>query len=88
MSKLFSLGKFVTTSGILDKIPFTAIADGVLRHARGDWGDVSSSNKDANERALKDGSKLFSVYEYEGTRFLVITEADRSVTTALLPEEY
>ena len=61
----------------------------VRRHAWGDWGDVSAEDAQANERALQDGSRLFSAYALgTGERLWIITEADRSSTTVLLPDEY
>ncbi len=64
---------------------FTALCS----HARGDWGDVSASDAEGNDVALVEGFRLFSVYNSAGgIRFWVITEADRSVTTILLPNEY
>ena len=63
------------------------------RHAQGDWGDLDDLDAQANEEALASGGRLFSVYYLKdgtdkGTKIYVITEWDRSVTTALLPEEY
>jgi hypothetical protein len=59
------------------------------RHARGDWGDLDDEDLQANERALKDGTRLLSAYHSSaGTKFWIITEWDRSATTVLLPEEY
>jgi hypothetical protein len=70
----------------------------ICRHVRGDWGDVCAEDAEANEHALKEGHRLLSSYtlsapEKEGERAApvkvwLITEADRSVTTILLPEEY
>ena len=59
------------------------------RHRRGDWGDVGKEDWQANERALKHGERLLSVYHAaDGTKFYVISEWDRSATTVLLPEDY
>lgn len=61
----------------------------VRRHAWGDWGDVSADDAEANERALHRGSRVFSAYALAtGERLWIITEADRSSTTVLLPDEY
>ena len=61
----------------------------LARHVAGDWGDVDAEDRAANERALKDGSRLLSAYELPtGERVWIITEADRSATTLLLPHEY
>ena len=59
------------------------------RHLQGDWGDVCDEDRRVNEDALISGERLMSVYEVEpGLTLWIITEADRSVTTILLPEEY
>jgi hypothetical protein len=59
------------------------------RHLRGDWGDLDQEDKTENELSLKHGFRLLSSYQVTETEKLwVITEADRSVTTLLLPEEY
>lgn len=61
----------------------------MLEHARGDWGELDAEDRAANDRALKDGTRLLSAYHTKaGTKFWIITEADRSSTTALLPSEY
>lgn len=84
---ILPLGKVVATPG--------AIALGVdfspylFRHERGDWGGVlSREDISANDEALADGTRILSCYESDGTRFYIITEADRSATTILLPKEY
>ena len=81
------LGQIVSTPGAL------ALGVDLLlylrRHASGDWGELDAHDRAANERALKDSSRVFSAYEVPtGDRLWIITEADRSVTTFLLPEEY
>lgn len=59
------------------------------RHFKGDWGDLVEEDKAANEVALLDGSRLLSTYhDRNGVKFWIITEADRSLTTVLLPEDY
>jgi hypothetical protein len=59
------------------------------RHVRGDWGEVDAHDWRANEIALKVGERLLSVYTtLRGVRLYVITEADRSSTCILRPEEY
>lgn len=61
----------------------------MLRHARGDWGSVGDEDWKANEAALNNGLRLFSVYKLSNEQTLwIITEADRSATTLLLPDEY
>src|SRR5262249_32964915 len=59
------------------------------RHLEGDWGEVSEEDQEANNSALKYGGRLLSSYRIgNGVELWVITEADRSVTTVLLPDEY
>ncbi len=58
------------------------------RHASGDWGDLDAQDRRENERSLKHGWRVLSSYPVREKTIWVITEADRSVTTILLPEEY
>lgn len=62
----------------------------LARHMRGDWGDMDDFDKQQNDNALKHGGRLFSAYNFKNIegQIWVITEADRSVTTLLLPEDY
>ncbi len=88
MSK-FKLGQVVATPGALEALTREEIANVLSRHASGDWGELCKEDKQENELALKEGFRIFSVYKSgRGKKFWVITEADRSVTTVLLPEEY
>ncbi len=96
----FELGELCYTPGALDVIqryqvsPFQLIC----RHVSGDWGDVCEVDAQTNEEALQQGSRIFSVYvlppplsegkTLSAAKVWIITEADRSVTTILLPEEY
>jgi hypothetical protein len=83
------LGQIVITRSALDTLPSHEVHAALQRHARGDWGDVNEDDWQANESALVDGSRLFSAYHAtDGTKFWIITEADRSATTILLPEDY
>lgn len=64
-------------------------AEFLRRHARGDWGEVGAEDWRANDQALRNGSRLLSVYRLPtGVRVWIITEWDRSSTTLLLPDEY
>ena len=86
---LFRLGRIVTTPDALEKLSRADILSGIQRHQAGDWGEVDQDDRKANNRALSEGTRLFSVYHSANSiRFWIITEADRSVTTVLLPEEY
>jgi hypothetical protein len=61
----------------------------MARHVSGDWGELDDEDKQSNEEALKDGSRLLSAYlDRNNVKFWIITEADRSATTVLLPEDY
>lgn len=86
----FSLGRLLATPGALEALAGRGLTpiDLISRHAAGDWGDLGEEDAQANERALQEGSRLFSSYRIEGVKFYVITEADRSATTVLLPQEY
>lgn len=85
----FELGAVVGTPGAIENVPAEEIQTGLDRHHRGDWGELDDEDRAANEAALEDGTRLMSVYTARaGTTFWIITEADRSVTTVLLPEEY
>ena len=69
--------------------PLSAIRSALRRHATGDWGELNTEDRLANENALLRGHRLFSAYHSAaGVKFYVITEWDRSVTTVLLPEDY
>jgi hypothetical protein len=85
----FGLGELLVSKEVLLAISAREIADAIARHFRGDWGDLSKEDRDENELALEKGFRLFSVYHgSDGKKFWVITEADRSATTVLLPDEY
>lgn len=88
----FPSGTVCTTPGINDLIQKhnINIHEYVRRHLSGDWGDCSVTDKKSNDAALENGDRLFSVYDLApaADRIWIITEADRSATTVLLPEEY
>lgn len=89
--ELFDLGHVVGTPGAVVALieSNTDASELVMRHALGFWGDLDLEDRLANERALDHGGRIFSAYTLPGDkRVWVITEADRSVTTLLLPEEY
>jgi len=86
---LFPLGKIVMTRGVHAAIAAEKLFGALLRHAQGDWGDVGAEDRQSNEEALLRQFRLFSVYgASDKSKFWIITEADRSYTTILLPEEY
>lgn len=83
------LGRTVATPAVLGTVSQPDIVAALRRHAAGDWGDVDPDDRAANDLALTSGGRLLSVYEsVNGITFWVITEADRSVTTVLLPDDY
>lgn len=86
---LFRIGRIVATPPALSKLSPDDVLKGLQRHQSGDWGDVCEEDKAANNRALQEGTRILSVYHsVVGVKFWIITEADRSVTTVLLPEDY
>jgi hypothetical protein len=87
----FNLGATVATPGALAKLEKLNLspADLLDRHISGDWGDLCEEDKRMNDEAVRTRKdRIFSAYIYDGVKFYVITEWDRSVTTILLPEEY
>jgi hypothetical protein len=86
---LFPIGQLVATPGLLSLVGKVEMMNALDRHMKGDWGTVNKEDKEANNQALKDGARLLSAYlSKDGIKFWIITEADRSVTTILLPSEY
>jgi len=85
----FCLGKLFITPGAMKKLSPQEVFSAIGRHARGDWGEVGEEDREENELSLREGFRLLSSYRGgNNTKFWVITEHDRSVTTVLLPEEY
>ena len=86
---LFKHGQIVATPGALN---FAENGVNLLkyleRHLSGDWGDLDDEDKAENDFSVKNGFRILSAYNTPSGRLWVITEADRSVTTFLLPEEY
>ena len=91
MKPLFTLGQVVATPGALAALEKAGQQPGdfLARHVSGDWGEVPPEDVEENELSLKQGFRLLSAYRTNaGDRIWVITEADRSSTCILLPEEY
>lgn len=87
----FPLGQTVATPGALAGLERAnqTPAQFLIRHRSGDWGEVCAEDKNLNDQALVEGERLLSAYRTnQGEKIWVITEADRSVTTLLLPDEY
>jgi hypothetical protein len=94
---ILSLGNIVATSALLRAIgeaeAGSVLAPLIQRHVKGDWGDMPAVDKETNDEALASGEgRVMSEYSVEvrgeWIRIWIITEADRSVTTALLPDDY
>ncbi|TEU19184.1 MAG: hypothetical protein E3J25_00170 [Anaerolineales bacterium] len=92
MSKpLFPLGQIVATPGALEALERAGQepAEFLARHACGDWGDLDDFDRKENELSLKRRLRLLSAYTLStGVKIRIITEADRSATTLLLPSQY
>ncbi len=89
LSRLFPLGETVITANALGQVHPSDVCMALQRHACGDWGDLSAADEAENAFSLKEGFRLLSAYsDRNGTKFWIITEADRRSTTVLLPEDY
>ena len=98
----FPLGQVCITPNVLAVLERLNIRPITLlqRHLQGDWGELDPEDIEANEEALREGYRLLSCYRLplqsdanetgttEGVKVWIITEADRSITTLLLPEDY
>src|SRR5687768_17083798 len=91
MAKL-NLGRLLATPGVQRAAEESNddLLQYVRRHASGDWGIVDREDWRSNDRALQDGTRLLSAYLLKDghTKIWIVTEADRSATTVLLPDEY
>ena len=88
---LFTLGQVVATPGALSALQKAEQqpAEFLDRHVNGDWGEVPEEDKRENEFSVQQGFRILSAYTTSaGDRLWIITEADRSATIILLPEEY
>jgi len=85
----FPMGRLLITSGASAALCSDDVLEALARHLCGDWGNVCPQDRKYNDEALEYGFRLLSSYEaHDGTKFWIITEHDRSVTTILLPKEY
>jgi len=85
------LGQIVATLGAVKAMEEANQTDleFLMRHASGDWGEVGSEDWQENELSVRKGFRVLSAYTLStGKKIWIITEADRSATTILLPEEY
>lgn len=88
---MFALGQLVATPGAINAFernnqsPFEFLQ----RHVNHDWGDLDEDDKKENDKSVEQGFRILSAYTLnDHTRIWIITEADRSATTILLPSEY
>ena len=85
----FPTGRIVISRGAIVELSPDDVLVALARHLSGDWGDLEEQDWKENEAALEHGFRLLSSYRgRDETKFWVITEHDRSVTTVLLPSEY
>ena len=89
----FPLGRIVWTRGVNDRVAVDTlfakfVVDSLKRHANCDWGELSAEDKRENDFSLDKQLRLLSSYQHGGIKIWIISEADRSVTTILFPEEY
>ena len=90
-TRLFSLGKVAATPGALTELEHAGQnpVQFLRRHLAGDWGDLDEHDRAVNQSSLTNDGRLLSSYRLaSGQTLWVITEADRSVTTLLLPQDY
>ncbi len=86
---VLQLGRILATPDVLAQIPRFELFAAVERHRHCDWGELCKCDKQANNTAFQNSDRILSAYRSaEGVKFWVITEADRSHTTVLLPDEY
>ncbi len=87
----FKTGQVVATPGAIDAFSdeYNESLELLMRHLSGDWGEVSKADAEENDLSVLQGFRILSSYTTRsGVKLWIITEADRSVTTFLLPEEY
>ena len=87
---IFELGRVVASAAVAHFVDeFSLDVTPLLRrHHAGDWGEVGKDDWESNEAGLEHGGRLLSAYDLSGHRVWVITEADRSATTILFPDDY
>ena len=93
MKGKFESGQICLTSGIDERVNNVKgirrfVYDSLQRHLSGDWGDCNPADAKENDFSVDKNLRIFSVYKNGADKIWIITEADRSTTTILLPEEY
>lgn len=88
-AKYFPTGRLLCTPNAKNVVGVDEMMAAFYRHRQGDWGEVGPEDWLSNDQAVRRGARVFSVYcSRRGQKFWIITEADRSATTILLPEDY
>lgn len=89
---MFELGLLLVTNGINDKLDSLRFSKEITvalqRFTNADWSEMDPEDIEANNEALRNGERLFAAYETSEGKIWIITEADRSATTILFPDEY
>ena len=89
---MFEMGLLVITNGINDKLDSVRFSKEITvalhRVTNADWGEMDPEDIEANNEALRTGERLFAAYQTSEGKIWIITEADRSATTILFPDEY
>ena len=84
-----SFGRTVITANAMASLDPDSVKQALRRHATGDWGDLSPKDRQENDLSAREGFRILSAHtDSSGTKFWIITEANRSSTTVLLPEDY
>src|ERR1700691_4336538 len=95
--KGFSLGQILASPGALGACSHEHLLNCLRRHTSGDWGSIGQEGRATNDEAVTNGGRLLSAYPidpgkpcqgYGKNCLWIITEADRSATIFLLPDEY
>lgn len=81
-------GRLVMTPSVPENFEPVEVFRAITRHLSCDWGDIGDADWRANDEAVRDGDRLVSVYRNRDMRLLIVTEADRSATTVMLPSDY
>lgn len=85
----FSMGAITASRGVLEILSKKELVDAVIRHQRGDWGNVDGARRQANEAGVNKDCRLASAYETKDhVEYWIITDDDRAATNVLLPREY
>lgn len=86
---LFQIGNLFATPNAISQVTNDEIQAALARHQKGDWGEVCKEDLLANNVAVVNETRILSAYKTsKGKKFWIITEADRSSTTVLMPEDY